>query len=163
MMILTKQQTTALQDTANALSVPVEWLYRLIKFESGFNPRVKNPYSSARGLIQFTDGTARALGYKDSSDLVDKNRTIERQLRSPVLKYLSQYAPYPTAQSLYMAVFYPSFRYVSPDTLFTDTVRSVNPGIARVSDYVNKVEGVKISPASSAFFAMLAAAGLFFF
>jgi hypothetical protein len=129
----------AVSAVADALSIPPEWLHRLIQFESNFNPRAKNPRSTARGLIQFTDGTARGLGFADSADLVALYPDVDSQLRGPVLRYLKKYAPYPTEQSLHMAVFYPAARNWLPAQVFPDTVRAVNPGISTPADYMRKV------------------------
>lgn len=117
-------------------------LYKLIKFESGWNPRIKNPRSSARGLIQFTDKTARSLGYRDSLDLVAQHPTVTSQL-PVVYRYLSQFKPFTGKQSLYLSVFYPVARYWSPGRSFPQFVRSANPGINTPADYVNKVEDRK--------------------
>lgn len=131
---------SALKDVADALGVDVSSLSKLINFESGFNPLAKNKISGARGLIQFMDSTARAMGYNSADDIVARFPDAESQLKNPVLKYLSQYKPFPTAQSLYMAVFYPKYRFSSPDTAFSEIVRKQNPGINFVRDYVNLVE-----------------------
>jgi len=117
-------------------------LAKLINFESSWNPLAKNPYTGARGLIQFMPNTARSLGYKDAEDLIAKNPDAESQLRGPVLKYLSQFKPFsaPFPQSLYLSVFYPSYRYFPADTAFSESVKKVNPGINVVGDYVKWVE-----------------------
>lgn len=130
----------ALQDVAAALGVAPDSLKKLIAFESGFNPSATNKFTGARGLIQFMPATARSLGFKDANDLVDRFPDAEGQLRGPVLQYLKKFAPFNSAQSLYMAVFYPAFRDVPPDTVFSDSVKKVNPGISTVQDYINKVE-----------------------
>ena len=36
--------------------------------ESGMNPYARNPASSAKGLFQFTDKTAKAYGLEDPFD-----------------------------------------------------------------------------------------------
>lgn len=136
------RELKALSEVAASLGISADDLFKLINFESKWNPQAKNPNSSARGLIQFTDATAKSLGYKDSLDLVTKNSSIESQLYFPVLKYLSQFKPFPTKQSLYMSVFYPVARNWSGTKAFPDTVQKSNPGIKNVQDYVNKVEGV---------------------
>jgi hypothetical protein len=123
-----------------SLEVNPDWLYNLIDFESGWNPKATNKYSSAKGLIQFTDSTAKSLGYENSQDLINKNPDISSQLLFPVLQYLQRYKPYPTEQSLYMAVFYPSYRYVDPNTQFPDTVKRYNPQIDTVQSYIDKVK-----------------------
>jgi hypothetical protein len=134
----------ALSEVSVSLGIDSKDLYKLIDFETAgtWNPLIKNKYSSARGLIQFTDATARSLGYKDSLDLVTKNDSIESQLYFPVLQYLSKFKPFPTKQSLYMSVFYPVARQWPLNKAFPDTVQKSNPGIKTVQDYVNKVEGI---------------------
>jgi hypothetical protein len=127
---------------ANRLGINYSDLLRLIEFESGFKPDAKNPYSSARGLIQFTDATARSLGFSDSLDLVTKYPTVASQL--PIVeKYLKQFAPFTDKQSLYLAVFYPEYRRLPLDTRFPDCVRAVNPGIDTVQDYIDLVDRKK--------------------
>lgn len=134
------EQYDQLEVIAKYLGVLTDDLYNLIKFESGWNPLAKNPLSSARGLIQFTDKTAQSLGYRDSTDLIAQHPTVQSQL--PVVKkYLAQYRPFKTKQSLYMAVFMPAARNLSPDTVFSKTIQNVNPGIHTISDYVRFVEG----------------------
>jgi soluble lytic murein transglycosylase-like protein len=66
---LTPQEWTALKDTANKLGLKWESLYKLINFESGWNPAARNPYSGARGLIQFMPSTAMGMGYKGAIDI----------------------------------------------------------------------------------------------
>lgn len=133
----------ALKYVSSQLGLPdPEPLAKLINFESGFNPKARNPYTGAGGLIQFMPDTARSLGYKDVEDLLAKNPDAEAQLRGPVLQYLSQFKPFrdPFPQSLYLSVFYPAYRFSAPDTAFSDTVKKVNPGINVVGDYVKWVE-----------------------
>jgi len=150
---------SALNDVSRSLGVPSDWLKKLIQFESGFNPLAKNPYSSAAGLIQFTDSTARSLGYGSSKELVLAHPTAESQLRGPVLKYLSQFVPFNSKQSLYLSVFYPKFRNSPLDTIFPDSVKAVNPGITYVGDYVAKVEKKKFGNYSAiGFFVPIVAA-----
>lgn len=139
-MILSKLEIKKLQEISSRLGVEYNALYKLIKFESGFNPLVKNPYSSARGLIQFTNSTARSLGFIDSEDLIYSHPTIVDQLQV-VEEYLSRYYPFKNNQSLYMSVFYPAYRNLDPNYIFPENVRSVNPGIKTIKDYVDKVEG----------------------
>lgn len=138
--------TNAVIDTlkiiAENLRVPYNNLYRLISFESAWNPAAKNLRSGARGLIQFTNATARKMGFSSADDLVKKNPTIIDQLKL-VQSYLSPFAPFPTAQSLYMAVFYPAARSWMPGTRFPESVRLANPGIDSPDDYVAFVDGKK--------------------
>lgn len=147
--MLTDKEKSVLKTVSSSLGVKYDDLFNLIKFESGFNPMAKNPRSSARGLIQFTDSTAQSLGFKNSDDLIKKYPTVTAQLLKPVYVYLKQHAPFKDNQALYMSVFYPRYKNVSPYTVFPDSVRKANPGINRPIDYINKVESKtlrKLSP-----------------
>jgi len=135
--------SSVLVDTAHGLKVTdPQWLASLIQFESGSNPLAQNPFSSARGLIQFMNSTARSLGYKSANDLVDKYPDFDSQLSNPVKTYLSQYSPFPTEQSLYMSVFYPAARTWDPNRVFPPAVLAVNPGITTVQSYIDKVRRI---------------------
>lgn len=137
---MTDFELNLLNTIASRLKVLPGNLIKLIQFESKFNPKAENPLSSAKGLIQFTDSTAQSLGFKNSLDLITKNPTISDQL--PIVeKYLSQFKPFTSKQSLYMAVFYPVARNWNENTLFPENVQKVNPGIKTVKDYIDKVEG----------------------
>lgn len=136
---LSEYQTSLLFNVAERLNVDPDDLYKLIDFESGWNPQIKNPNSSARGLIQFTDGTARTMGFNDSTDLVSKYPNIESQLLGPVSDYLARHAPFESKQALYMAVFYPVAMSWEPGRQFPANVQAVNPGIVTVQDFINKV------------------------
>lgn len=131
-----------LQQAADALGVPIEWLGYLIKFESKGNPQAKNPRSTARGLIQWIDATAQGLGYKNSLDLVTKNPTVEQQL-DLVVKTLRRYKPFETPTALHMAVFYPAYVHKDINTRFPDHVIKANPGITTPAEYTNYVYGIK--------------------
>ena len=145
MITITEREYNALCTVAQALAVDPDVLYRLIELESGWDPLAKNPHSSARGLIQFVDSSAQELGYMDAADLVEENPSREKQLLGPVYHYLEKYKPFPTNQSLYMAVFYPKFRFVEPTTAFPQFVQGLNPGINTVQDYIDLVEGRTIA------------------
>lgn len=144
---LSAQDLSVASQVASKLGIPVEWLLSVIEFETAgtFDPAIKNPGSSARGLIQFMDATAKSLGYFDSLDLVQTHPTFADQLQGPVLSYFLPYRPFPTKQSFFMTVFYPKFRNVAPNTLFPDSVRAVNPGIDTVQSYVDGVDKKKTS------------------
>ncbi len=137
--MLSSKVKKAIKDVSNSLGVSPLKLQYLIQFESKWNPTIKNPYSSARGLIQFTDGTARNMGFAGSLDLVNKYPDIENQLRGPVFKYLNKYKPFRNDQSLFMSVFYPVARNWPPNKEFPLYVQKVNPGIRTPGDYVRKV------------------------
>jgi len=63
--LLTVFEMTALTDLAKKIGTSTDSLYKLINFESGWNPAARNKISGARGLIQFMPSTARWLGFKD--------------------------------------------------------------------------------------------------
>lgn len=146
--MLTDSQVQMLKDLALKLNVNYDWLYNLIKFESGFDPLALNGKTNAVGLIQFMPSTLQSLFHLTTEDIFVDYGTFEKQL--PLLeKYFSQYIPFPTKQSLYMAVFYPAYRNVSSDTVFSSTVQKYNPGIKTVQDYINKVDGVFMKAATT--------------
>ena len=75
--------------------------------------------------------------------LVTKYPDRVSQILGPVYDYLKPMVPYSQVpQDLYMAVFYPKARKWPPNTEFSAGVQKVNPGIVRVSDYVEKVERI---------------------
>ena len=135
-MAKTLQIRKALESTASRLDFPVAWLDRLIQFESSYDPQAQNPDSSARGAIQFMDDTAQDMGYNSSKDLTAKNPTIEGQIEGPVYEYLKRYVPFPTEQSLFMAVFYPIYRDAPADLAFPPHVQAVNEPIKTPGEYM---------------------------
>jgi len=147
---LTPSEREALKAVAQRLGVPTDWLAAVINFETAgtWNPTIKNPNSSARGLIQFLDKTAQGLGYQSAVDLVTKHPTIESQLRGPVLKYFLQFAPpFKTKQELWFSVFLPRYKKSPMNTvIYHDdpakqaAFRRANPGIKTVGDYYHKLE-----------------------
>ena len=126
----------ALKNVSSIIGTSPEQLAELIAFESRFNPQIKNPNSSARGLIQFLDKTAQDMGFSNSLDLVTRYPTISDQISGPVLEYLKKYSPYPTKQALFMAVFYPAAQYWPENKEFPDYVKESNPGINTPLDYM---------------------------
>jgi hypothetical protein len=146
--MLSADDIKAINNAAFYLNIPFQWLYKEIAFETAgtFSPTIKNPYSSARGLLQFTDESARELNFESSMDLVTQLPDIPSQIAGAVVPYLQKRGPFPTQQALAMAVFYPAYMHVSPDTVFSAEVQSSNPGIVQVSDYINKVNEIANYP-----------------
>jgi hypothetical protein len=137
---LSSAENYALGELANALKIPRDALYTLINFESGFNPEARNPYTGARGLIQFMPATARAIGFASADELIKKNPRIVDQLKidGPVYKYLKMFSPFTSEYDLFMAVFYPKARRMNPLAPFPANIQKVNPGIITPWDYVRK-------------------------
>lgn len=130
-------------DVAKKVNTDPRWLDALINFETAgtYSPSIKNPYSSARGLIQVIDATAISeFGAKDSLDLVNTYDTFESQMYNVVLPYLKKYAPLNTEQKLYMSVFYPDYMHVNPLKPFPKYVQNANPGIRNPKDYIQFVK-----------------------
>lgn len=155
-----KAYDKTLAAVALSLGMERDWLFNVISLESGWSPSAYNS-SGAVGLIQLMPQTLRGLGLLSTQltalvptsgavpenvkqlvrhEYLSKYPDAESQLLGPVYAHFKGYRPYPTAQSVYMAVFYPRYRNVSPMTTFPDSVRAQNPGITTVADYVAKVE-----------------------
>lgn len=141
---------------ANKLNLDPDTLYELIYFETAgtMNPRIQNPFSSAKGLIQFTDKSAANLKdssgkkYKSSNDLIERCGTVDCQLAvpsyknkcgGPVYQYLSKFRSLKTKHELYMAVFYPSAMN-DKDFKFHESITNINPGIKTAKDYIQLAE-----------------------
>lgn len=144
---MTREEMRAkIEEVAQTIGTNAEWLDALINFETGgtYSPTIKNPMSSARGLIQITDGAARDIGFDSSLDAVNRYPTFNAQMDNVVLPYfvmqINRHGPLDTKQRLYMSVFYPAYMDNPPDTTFSDSIRAVNPGIDTVQDYVNFVD-----------------------
>jgi len=158
---LTAAELAALTSAAASLSIPREWLFGLIKTESAWDPQVKNPHGSARGLIQWVDSTARALGYASSLDLVTRNPTREAQLLGPVVSYLRKWLPITSPEALAAVNFYPANRN-QLDKELPAAVQKVNPGIKTVRDYYAKYMAKNV-PAVSGVLALLVTGTAVFF
>ena len=160
--MLTADKKTVIDNIAGRLRITnPDWLQKLIRFETGgtYSTQIKNPGSSARGLLQFLDSTARSLGYASSLELVTRHSDFKSQMEGPVYEYLKQWAPYPEEYKLYMAVFFPYAINYPPDTTFREMYRDLyknnpekansawkafakaNPGILAPMDYVNFLKG----------------------
>lgn len=140
----TAEQNAKIQDIADRLGVPFEWLYNIIKLESNFNPQAKNKKSSARGLIQVIDDTARGMFHvSGSAELIGKYPDFSSQMDNVVFPYFNYYMPaggYQNEAQFYITVFYPAYRNKPLDTLLPAEVRKVNP-VTTVGDYVALVRG----------------------
>jgi hypothetical protein len=135
---------------ANRLNVSTEDLYALIHFETGgkMNPLVASKTSSAKGLLQFTDASARRLVDKhgkklqSSQHLINVYPTVREQLEiptkdnvhgGPVYQYLNMLAPFKSSEDLYMAVMYPPGRSTG---VMPGWVRKQNAGIKNAKEFV---------------------------
>jgi hypothetical protein len=78
----------------------VDAIATLISFESGFKPDAKNPGSSASGLIQFLDSTARDLGVPGGAAQIRMMTALEQ------LPYVAKYFERARANEQWRAVDY---------------------------------------------------------
>ncbi len=97
---------TKVMKIAKRLQIDVNYLMASIAFETGetFDPAIKNPKSSATGLIQFLSSTAIGLG--TTTDALSKMSAVEQ------LDYVEKYfEPYKgkliTLEDVYMAILWP--------------------------------------------------------
>lgn len=142
---------------AESLGVSYSDLFSLIAFETGhtFDPNITNPFSGARGLIQFTNTTAKTIKGKDgrkltsADDLIKEYPTVEDQLAlpcggntdgGPVYQYLIRYHPFKSKRDLFLAVFHPLAINWPDDQILPKKITDINPGIVRVGDYLAMVE-----------------------
>lgn len=139
---------TIIIQAAEEIGTVPEWLDALIDFETGgtYDPMQIGFDPHARGLIQFRNSTARDMGYRDSTHLVVSHPTFEDQMLNAVVPYFKMrqsshnIGHYDTLQALTMAVFYPAYWNVPPNTQFPEVVRKNNPGINTPGDYMAMVE-----------------------
>ncbi|GAB3970843.1 hypothetical protein GCM10028806_19610 [Spirosoma terrae] len=131
------------QAISNRLQIDPNWLMIVIRFESAgtFSPSVKNPYSEAYGLIQFTKVGVSGLGVTlDQIKVMDAITQLDY-----VEKYLKPYTGRMTdLYSVYLAVFAPVYIgrpdaqkvYVSPSKEYTSNkaLDTNNDGVITVGE-----------------------------
>jgi len=132
-------------DISNKLDTVPHYLMIVMNNESGLRADIKNPTSSASGLIQFMEATAKGLG-TTTADL--RTMSNVKQL-DYVYKYLKPYAKkFKDVSDVYLAVFFPLALYKDEDYKFPSWAVKANPifdlnkdGIltkAEFRNYVNK-------------------------
>lgn len=78
-------------------------LMTIAGIESGFNPKAKNPKSSASGLFQFIKGTAKDYGLADPFDAAQSSDAGARLLRDNRAYLVDKLGREPTPGELYLA------------------------------------------------------------
>ncbi len=68
-------------DAAVRNGVDAILLFQFAGIESSFNPSARNPNSSAGGLFQFVDGTAKQYGLRDRFDPAQASNAAARLMR----------------------------------------------------------------------------------
>lgn len=95
------------REIGGRLNIDPSWLMAVMGFETGytFSTSIKNPGSSATGLIQFVSSTARSLG----TTTTQLARMTDVQQLDYVEKYFNQYKGHINSLAdCYMAVFWPA-------------------------------------------------------
>lgn len=139
---LSDAQSQVLVDLAANIGTDPLWLWEVLNFESGHDPKAYNAASGAVGLIQFMPRTLKGLGLLSASlasqvpdtgtvpssvkqavraEFTARFPTWESQMQGPVKTYFQNAPvrpPYRTRQALYMKVFYPAAATVDPSTTF---------------------------------------------
>ncbi len=82
--------------------LPLGYLDRTAKVESSYNPNARNPNSSAGGMFQFIDDTARAKGLTNKFDPFAASEAAA-SLAADNAAYLRKNGIEPTAGNLYLA------------------------------------------------------------
>lgn len=67
---------TYIREAADKYNVPFAVIKAMIATESGFNPNAQSDKSSAKGLMQIVDGTARELGYSPA-EMLNPQKAID--------------------------------------------------------------------------------------
>lgn len=93
----------AIEAAAARHGVSADALRVIAKIESGGNPNAQNPNSSAGGLFQFTDGTAKQYGLVDKNDPASASDAAARLMRDNAATLRSALGREPTIGELYLA------------------------------------------------------------
>lgn len=92
-----------ISDAALRHGVDPNAMLRIAMIESRGDPNAKNPNSTAGGLFQFVDGTARAYGLKDRFNPADASDAAARLARDNMRHLKKVLGRDPTAGELYLA------------------------------------------------------------
>ena len=101
-----KLRVFLLCDNLGWTAAHANWLMACMAFETGrtFSPRVRNPGSSATGLVQFMDATARGMGTTTAKlanmNAVEQLGWVERYFRPNASRIKS-------LEDMYMAILWP--------------------------------------------------------
>ncbi|WP_039758403.1 transglycosylase SLT domain-containing protein [Bartonella queenslandensis] len=93
----------AIRQAAMRYGLPENYLYRVAQVESGGNPNARNPRSSAGGLYQFIDSTAKQYGLQDRFDPVQASDAMGRLTRDNRNHLSRVLGRAPTEAELYLA------------------------------------------------------------
>lgn len=133
----TDPRAKKIREVALKVGARPSYLDALINFETAgtYDPQIENPLpdSTAIGLIQINDPTARDLFGMSAKALVSKYPDFESQMDNVVLpylrhrkKYYNSDKPLFTKHELFMSVFYPAYISKSPYTPFSEDIQRAN-------------------------------------
>jgi hypothetical protein len=83
--------------------LPTGYLARTAQIESSMNPKAQNENSSAGGLFQFIDSTAKQYGLKDRFDPTQATQAAARLARDNAASLRRGLGREPTGAELYLA------------------------------------------------------------
>lgn len=110
-----------IQQLSSLLNVPEDWLKIVFAIESGNNPKARNPYTNAVGLIQFMPFVLEPWGYSPDTFPTDYNTQLNY-----VYKYLKPYKnKIKSVTDLYLSIFYPA-AVGKPDSFIIGSEKSMS-------------------------------------
>lgn len=92
-----------IRQVAKQEGVDPETMVAIAQIESGLNPDAKNPNSSAAGLFQFIDGTAKQYGLANKFDPVQATRAAAKLAKDNAAHLTKVLGRAPTPGELYLA------------------------------------------------------------
>lgn len=125
---VSKEFADKVKQISSLLGIEPDWLMKVMYKETGgtFSPSIKNPTSSATGLIQFMAATAKSLG--TTVQALAKMSAVAQL--DYVYKYMKAYKPHlKSFAHTYLAVFYPAGLKKSDDWKFPNWVYLANKGL----------------------------------
>jgi len=139
---------TEIINLGHYIGVSPDMVAKMVDFESAgtWNPKIKNPNSSARGIFQWIDAAARDLGYTNSLELVEQNPTIIDQLKL-ARKWFLRAGSFRNDHDFAMANFLPAARGKPINTPLVDIsvqAAKANPDIKITGDYTRKILSRKL-------------------
>lgn len=128
---VSKEFADKVKSIAQRLSMVPDYIMACIDLETGgtFSPSIKNPQSSATGLIQFMAATANGLGTSTANlakmTAIQQLDYVERYFQNVI----KQYGLLQTLENTYLAIFYPAAIKKPLSWQFPQTVYNVNKGL----------------------------------
>lgn len=125
---VSKEFSEKVKAIAQKLGMVPDYIMAVMDFETGgtFSPSVKNPQSSATGLIQFMAATANGLGTSTANlakmSAIQQLDYVERYFQGVI----KQHGALQTLENTYLAVFYPAAIKYPLDWSFPQSVYNVN-------------------------------------